>query len=208
VYSRRITAKGIENWSDMVAGAAVSTITNWIARRRMDEVIPPPKEADQPNVDPAPSYRLALHSLFREKNTRQKFADMGAEIIFVSVGHLRPDPNVDPDAPLDTDPTGRDKIHEQLIDTWKAAQEALAQDELAEAQGYARLLKETARAESLAEMIRKVTVGLDQESAQRVAEHMTRVTGTGPSSEIERLLMLYYMAGDNFDRLLPTPTQK
>jgi hypothetical protein len=205
-YSRRVTAKGNEAWADMVTASAVSTITNWIARRRMDELIPPPKEADQPEAEPATPYRHALHSLFREKNTRQKFADMGAEVIFVSVGYLRPDPNVDPDAPPDADPTGRDKIHEQLIDTWKAAQEALAKDELADAQGYARLLKETARAESLAEMIRKVTVGLDQESAQRVAEHMARVTGTGPSSEIERLLMLHYMAGDNFDRLLTSPT--
>ena len=125
-YSRKVTAKGLEVWADMVAGAVRGTISDWIAHRRMDELIAPPRDGNQPEAAAPPPYRQALHELFRHKNTRQKFAEMGAEIIWVSVGHLRPDPDVDPELDPEADATGRDKIHAQLIDTWKSTHAAQA----------------------------------------------------------------------------------
>ncbi len=164
-YNRKVSAKGLEDWPDMVAGAVKSAITGWIARRRMDELIPPPPDGQAPASAPPP-YRHALHELFQQKATRQRFAEMGAEVVWVSVGHLRPDPDVDPDLAPGEDPTGRDMIHQQLIDTWKSTHVARAQDELADARGYARWLNDTARAQAECDLILALTNGLREARAE------------------------------------------
>lgn len=161
-YNRKVSPRGLEEWPDMVLGAVKSTLTNWIARRRMDELIPPPRDGQEPESPAPPPYRQALHDLFQSKDTRQKFADMGAEIIWVSVGHLRPDPDVDPDLKGDGDPTGHDKIHQQLIDTWKSVHAARDMDELADARAYARWLNDTARAQAECDLILALTTDLGQ----------------------------------------------
>jgi hypothetical protein len=66
------------------------------------------------------------------------------------------DPEMDPDA----DATGRDKIHAQLIDTWKSTHAAQAQDEITDARAYARWLNDTVRAEAEVELIMALTKGL------------------------------------------------
>lgn len=199
-YSRKVSAKGLENWADMVTGACRGTIADWIARRRMDELIPPPRDGNQPEPPAATPYRQALHDLFQQKGARQKFADMGAEIIWVSVGHIRPDPDVDPDLKPEADPTGRDRIHHQLIDTWKSTHAALAQDEIVDARAYARWLNDTARAEAESELILALTRGLrearqeglivDDVLADRLVEYVAgdrRRAGDGEA--LQRLLV-------------------
>jgi hypothetical protein len=139
--------------------------------------------------------------LFLTKGNRAKFANMGAEIIWVSVGHIRPDPDVDPDMKADGDPTGRDKIHRQLIDTWRASHAARAQDEIADAHAYARWLSDTARAEAECELILALTKGLrearadglpmDDVLAERLVEYVAgerRKTGEGVGGQLQRLL--------------------
>lgn len=158
-YNRRVTDKGLQPWADTVTGAVVSVITAWIGRRTMDDLIPPPKEND-PDETSGASYREALHHLFTERATRQRFTDLGAEVVWVSVGHLRPDPDVDPDLQPDADATGRDKIHEQFIETWKSRHVAAARHELAEAQGYAQYLQDSTRSQMQAELISGLTSGL------------------------------------------------
>ena len=165
-YSRKVSGNGLEVWSEMVTGAARGTVADWIARHRMDEVIPPPRDGNQPEPPAVIPYRQALHALFQDKHTRKKFADMGAEIIWVSVGHIRPDPDVDPDLRAEADPTGRDKIHLQLIDTWKSTHKADANDVLVDAKAYARWLTDTTRADAEAELILALTRGLRQARAE------------------------------------------
>jgi hypothetical protein len=164
-YSRKVNAKGLEVWADMVTGSARGTIGDWIGRHRMDELVPPPRDGNQPEPAAPPPYRQALHALFNDKANRQKFAEMGAEVIWVSVGHLRPDPDVDPELAVDRDVTGRDKIHAQLIDTWKSSHAARAHDELTDARAYARWLSDTARAEAESELILALTSGLNEARA-------------------------------------------
>jgi len=198
-YSRKVTANGLEQWPDMVTGAVRGTIADWIARHRMDELIPPPRDGNQPENPPAP-YRKALHDLFNTKGSRAKFANLGAEVIWVSVGHIRPDPDVDPDLKPDADPTGRDKIHRQLIETWKATHAARAQDEIADARAYARWLNDTARAEAECELILALTRGLrearaeglpmDDVLAERLVEYVAgeRRPGGEGAGQLQRLL--------------------
>ncbi len=159
---RKVGEKGLDAWADAVTGAVVGTISGWLARRQMDELIPPPPDLEHPDAEPMPPYRKKLHNLFKEPATRQKFADMGAEIIWVSVGHLRPDPNVDPDLPVREDPAGRDKIHAQLIDTWRSTHEAMAREEITSARGYAKWLEDTARAQVQADLILGITTGMTE----------------------------------------------
>ena len=163
-YDRKVTDDGLEPWADTVMGAVVGAIAAWIGRRTMDELIPPPKETD-PDEASASSYREALHHLFTERATRQRFTDLGAEVVWVSVGHLRPDPDVDPDLQAGADATGHDKIHEQFIETWKSRHVAAARHELAEAQGYAQYLQDSTRSQMQAELISGLTSGL-REAAQ------------------------------------------
>jgi hypothetical protein len=168
-YNRKVSARGLDDWPDMVAGAVKGTITGWIAQHRMDELVPPPADGLQPEPSAAPPFRQALHNLFQARETRQKFADMGADIIWVSVGHVRPDPDVDPDLEPGADATGRDKIHQQFIDTWKAKHAAFAQDELADARGYARWLNDTAHAQAEADLILALTTGLREARSEGLA---------------------------------------
>jgi hypothetical protein len=164
-YSRKMTANGLEAWPDMVMGAVRGTIADWISRRRMDELIPPPRDGNSPEPPPNAPYRQALHDLFHSKQNRQRFADMGAEVIWVSVGHIRPDPDIDPDLKA-ADATGRDKIHAQLIETWKSAHAAEAQDHLADARAYARWMNDTARAQAESDLILALTRGLREARAE------------------------------------------
>ncbi len=187
VYSRKVTAKGLENWADMVTGAVRGTIGDWIAHRRMDELIAPPRDGDEPEAAAPQPYRQTLHELFKHKDTRRKFSEMGAEIIWVSVGHIRPDPDVDPELDPDADATGRDKIHAQLIDTWKSAHEAQAHDEISDARGYARWLNDTARAEAEVKLILALTKGLREARADGL-----------PVDDVLANRLIEYVSGERF----------
>ncbi|MCC7359895.1 MAG: hypothetical protein IT317_10480 [Anaerolineales bacterium] len=217
-YSRKVSGSGLEVWSEMVTGAVRGTVADWISRHRMDELIPPPRDGNQPEPPPAIPYRQALHALFQDKHSRKKFADMGAEIIWVSVGHIRPDPDVDPDLKSEADPTGRDKIHQQLIETWKSTHKALAQDELADAKAYARWLSDTARSEAETELILALTKGLrearaeglpvDDVLADRIIEYVAGVRRRSPDREqLQRFLTMVGLLESGYpgDPAAPAP---
>jgi regulator of protease activity HflC (stomatin/prohibitin superfamily) len=199
-YKRKVTANGLENWADTVAGAARGTITGWVAERHMNDLIPPPRMGEQAGQPPPPPYRQALHERFYQKDTRRKFADMGAEIVWVSVGHLRPDPDVDPDLKPEADPTGRDKIQKQIIDTWRAQQAALASDVITDARAVARAEKERSRAMAEMELVNALTLGLrDARDAghsmpdiltDRLIEYLTGVRLRSEEERLEHLQSL------------------
>jgi regulator of protease activity HflC (stomatin/prohibitin superfamily) len=213
-YKRKVNAKGLENWAEMVAGAAKSTITGWVAERHMNELIPPPRMGEAAATALPPPYRQALHERFYQKDTRRKFADMGAEIVWVSVGHLRPDPDVDPDLKLEADPTGRDKIQKQIIDTWRAQQAALASDLLTDSRAHARAEKERSRTMAELELIISLTSGLrDARDAgnpmsdvltNRLLEYVTGVRLRTDEERLEHLLTLQgFLRGDVAEGALP-----
>lgn len=196
-YNRKVGERGIDNWTDMVTGSVVGTITSWIGKRRMDELIPPPAQPEEMNgEDEAPrvSYRQALHLLFQQGDTRRKFAEMGAEVLWVSVGHLRPDPDVDPEAGTSDDAQGRDRIHGQMVETWKSASQALMLEEEADTKGYAEWLADTARVQAQVEMIQTLTRGIRQAHDEGVpiadlitARGMEYLGSLGDTAALQRL---------------------
>lgn len=161
-YNRTVSDKGLNVWADMVSGTAVSTITGWISKRLMNELIAPPVNIEDVGSEEAAqrNYRQSLHLLFQQGDARKRFADMGAEVLWVSVGHLRPDPNIDPDVANPEDAQGRDRIHGQMVETWKSQSQALILEEEADVQGYAEWLNDTARVQAQVEMIQTITRGL------------------------------------------------
>ena len=165
-YNRKVSDRGLENWADMVTGSVVGTITNWISRRRMDDLIPPPNQPEEigggDDAQPPANYRQSLHLLFQEGGTRRRFEEMGAELLWVSVGHLRADPDVDPEAGSADEAQGRDRIHGQMIDTWRSASQANIAEDEADTAGYSEWLSETARVQAQVEMIKTLTRGLRQ----------------------------------------------
>ena len=213
-YKRKVNAKGLENWADMVAGAARSTITSWVAERHMNELIPPPRMGEAAGAAGPPPYRQALHERFHQKDTKRKFADMGAEIVWVSVGHLRPDPDVDPDLKADADPTGRDKIHKQIIDTWRAQQAALASDVLVEARAHARAERERSHTMAELDLIVTLTSGLREARdagnpmsdvlTNRLIEQVTGIRLRSDEERFERLLAIQgFLNGEMAEGALP-----
>ncbi len=196
-YNRKVGERGIDNWTDMVTGSVVGTITSWIGKRRMDELIPPPAQPEEVGGEdetPRVSYRQSLHLLFQQGDTRRRFAEMGAEVLWVSVGHLRPDPNVDPEAGTPDDAQGRDRIHGQMVETWKSASQALMLEEEADTKGYAEWLADTARVQAQVEMIQTLTRGLRQAHDEGVpiadlitARGMEYLGSLGDTAALQRL---------------------
>jgi hypothetical protein len=175
-YNRKVTERGQNDWADAVAGSVQGMITGWIQRRMMDELVPPPSEPTRPESETLPPpYRASLHRHLTDQRARQRLAEMGAELLWVSIGYLRPDPDVDPGQPADGDPTGRDKVHQQLIDTWKTRHEAQMKESLADAQALANSLSEKARVETECALILALTHDLraTQESGLPLDQALT-----------------------------------
>jgi hypothetical protein len=139
-----------ETWEAAVSRHVVRMIGRWIANQLMDDLIPPPDK------DETAPYRRLLHNHFLLRETRALFAAMGAEIIWTSIGHLHPEPSITADLP------GGGNVLGQIIDTWKSKHVALAQDEIAEAESYARKLESLAVVQARAQMLMNIVEILRQ----------------------------------------------
>lgn len=140
----------LESWEAVVCREVVRMVGRWIASQVMDDLIPPP---DREETAP---YRRLLHNHFLHRTARTQFADMGAEVVWTSIGHLRPDPSITADLPGGGDVLG------QIIDTWKSKHVALAQDEMSEAESYARKLESLAAVQARAQMLMNIVEILRQ----------------------------------------------
>jgi hypothetical protein len=138
-----------ESWEAGVCRQVVRMVGRWIANQSMDDLIPPP---DREETAP---YRRLLNNYLLHREARALFAGMGAEITWTSIGHLRPDPGITADLP------GGDVLG-QIIDTWKSKHVALAQDEMAEAESYARKLESLAVVQARAQMLMNIVEILRQ----------------------------------------------
>ena len=139
-----------ESWEAAVCRQVERMVGGWVAKQSMDDLIPPPDREE------TASYRRFLNNYFLHREARAQFAAMGVEITWTSIGHLRPDPSLSADLPGGGDVLG------QIVDTWKSKHVALAQDEMAEAESYARKLESLAVVQARAQMLMNIVEILRQ----------------------------------------------
>lgn len=166
---RKVGKKGLDDWADTVMSALTGRIVSWIARHPMHDIIPPPRMPTtaqgvfEDEADRQAAFRRTLHAILAGPETRDALARLGAELNYVNIGHVRPDKNINLEAP--PTPTDPDGIHRQMIATWKAEQESRVTQELSEAQGHARANYDTAYARSQRELVNALATSLTE--AQR-----------------------------------------
>ena len=128
VYDRSVGKEGGPgDWADAVMGAIGGEIRKWVATQHLDRMTAPPDE------DP----RNAIRKILFGGEFRKKLKHMGAELVWVNIGHL------------DTPP----KVDEQRIDNWQSFWQS--QEVVTDAHGEALRIdyEQLGRSEGQAEML-------------------------------------------------------
>ncbi|MBI2976636.1 MAG: SPFH domain-containing protein [Chloroflexi bacterium] len=133
-YGKTVGHKGPSVWTDGVLKSVTGIIRGYVSRTRLDDLIARP-EADV--RDP----RDKIKAGFEHKETRKRFADMGVDLLWVSLGHIE---------------TPQDVLDER-IRTWQADWQR--QDKVTLAEGTAEKLRlmEYARALARLDFIETIT---------------------------------------------------
>jgi regulator of protease activity HflC (stomatin/prohibitin superfamily) len=136
-YGKTVGVKGASVWTEGVPNAVASTIRNYISRSLLDDLI---TRSESETKDP----RDKIKAMFEHKDTRKKFNDMGVDLLWVSLGHIK----VDADA------------LSERIDAWGAEWKRAAQNTLSEAEAEKLKLMEYAKTMARLELIEKGLKGL------------------------------------------------
>lgn len=133
-YNKTVGSSGPAPWADSVAGAIAGQIRSMIAQRRLDNLIA------ARDGDP----RAEMLAEFSTSKTRQKYADMGAEVLWVSLGHF--------ETPAE--------VSAQRIRTWQADWQRLAKVTEAEGQAERVRLEEQMRGEEVTDLLNAIENGI------------------------------------------------
>lgn len=150
VYDRAVNNKGeLSDWANGVIGAISGRVSGWVASQRLDRLTAPTEE------DPRAAIRKTLHA----KEVRGQLKNMGAEPIWVNIGHL--------DTP--------DEVDSQRAATWQAFWQS--QDNVTRAQGEALRVayEELGRAEGQADMLQAIASALEDTPPDLLNERITEL---------------------------------
>lgn len=141
-YGKTVSGKGPSAWTESVPNAAVGNIRNYIGRTLLDDLVArPPGESKDP--------REKIKALFDHKDMRRRFHDMGVELLWVSLGHIK---------------TPHDVVTQRLL-VWGAEWERQSHVTVSEAEAHKLRLMEYAKAMARVEMIENMVNGLPAEVA-------------------------------------------
>jgi hypothetical protein len=165
-YNLAVDEKGLEAWKTAVSRAIVGGITDYINAHDID-ALTAPREAGQ---DPRRELR---YSLFHGP-TRTALRNLGAELIYVDVGHFAIDSEL---------------VDEQRTETWAA--DWLGNAQVVKAYGEAKRLvyQELGRAEAQAELIMAIANALENAdmNGNNAVESVRTVLLTHTSQLLETL---------------------
>ena len=136
-YGKTVGPKGPSVWSESVPNSVVGNIRGYITRTPLDDLIARPEGETK---DP----REKIKAMFEHKDTRKRFNDMGVDLLWVSLGHIK---------------TPQDVIDER-VDAWGATWERQTRVTLAEGQAHKLRLMEYAKALARLDFIENITRGL------------------------------------------------
>ncbi len=136
-YGKSVGVKGPLPWTDRVPMMVATNIRNYISRTRLDDLI---ARREGESKDP----REKIKAMFEHKDTRKRFNDLGVDLLWVSLGHLK---------------TPRDVLDERIA-AWQAEWERQRETTLSEAEAHRLRLTEFAKAMARLELVENSLKGL------------------------------------------------
>jgi len=136
-YGKTVGPKGPSVWTNSAPGMVAGIIRSHLSRMTLDEITA--KRAGDAS-DP----REKIKQTFEHKDTRKRFASLGVDLLWVSLGHI--------ETPAE--------VLEQRIQTWEAKWESESRVTLAEGEAEKLRAMELAKAKARLEIIEKITGGL------------------------------------------------
>ena len=155
-YNLSVEAKGLESWHEAVKRMAVGGITEYINSHTIDHLTAPFQNGQDP--------RGTLHDELFSPASAARFKNLGAELLWVDVGHID---------------IVNEEVDKTRLDLWAA--DWIGDADVARAYGDAKRLayQELGRAEAQAEIIIGITQSLEQvelsEDPQDPAETMKKM---------------------------------
>lgn len=149
-YDRSVQKNSqLKDWGDGVLGAITGQIGGWVAHQRLDRLTAPTEEEP----------RVAIRKEFQTTKARSKLKDMGAELIWVNIGHL--------DTPKEID--------DQRAETWQSFWQR--QDTVTLAQGRAMgvAYEELGRSEGQADMLQAIASALESAPPEMLDERLAEM---------------------------------
>jgi regulator of protease activity HflC (stomatin/prohibitin superfamily) len=145
-YGKTVSLRGTSAWTDGAINSVTGAIRGYISRVTLDELVsrdgtpgsvaPDAAGAQKKPLDPRDKIKADLNS----DASYVRFADMGIELLWVSLGHLE---------------TPKDVI-DQRIEAWEAEWQGEEQVKLAQGEAYKMRAMEYARAAARLEFIEKI----------------------------------------------------
>ncbi len=136
-YGKTVGVEGPSVWPDGVPESVTKIIRDTISRTLLDDLVARPEGEER---DP----REKIKALFDHKDTRRGFAEMGVDLLWVSLGHIE---------------TPQDVI-DQRIRTWQAGWQQQDRVTMAEGEAHKLRLMEYARSLARLDFIEQITAGL------------------------------------------------
>lgn len=131
-YGKTVGVKGASVWSEGVPNAVAGNIRSYISRSLLDDLV---SRSDTESKDP----RDKIKAVFEHKDTRKRFSDMGVDLLWVSLGHIKTDSDV---------------LTERIY-AWGAEWDRAAQNTLSQAEAEKLKLMEYAKTMARLELIEK-----------------------------------------------------
>lgn len=137
-YNRSVTAEGLTGWHDSVKGIIVGSITEYIAKHKLDQITAP----RYVEGDPRKEIGVQLQTVA----VRDKLKDVGAQLLWCDIGHFE---------------VNNKAVSEQRVDTWKAGW--IGNAKVTRAYGDAQRIayQEIGRAEAQAEVLMSIVHAFD-----------------------------------------------
>jgi len=151
-YNRAVTAHGLTSWADTVRIFFEGEIQSYIRKRQLDQVTSPRTAGADP--------RDEIHSLYETAEFRNRFRNIGAELLWYGIGHL------DVENPL---------VNDQRVETWQAGWRGDAEVITAYSDALKKVYKEQGRAEAQAEILLAIIQALRDAGIQHGQPDMQKV---------------------------------
>ena len=145
-YGKTVRVEAPSVWSEGVPEKVTVIIRDTISRTLLDDLV---ARAEGEERDP----REKIKAMFDHKDTRRVFAEMGVDLLWVSLGHIE---------------TPQDAI-DQRIRTWQAGWQQQDRVTMAEGEAHKLRLMEYARSLARLDFIEQITAGLPLDVSDKPA---------------------------------------
>jgi regulator of protease activity HflC (stomatin/prohibitin superfamily) len=143
VYNRNMSEAGLGEWHTAVNSVVESLIADYIRQNLVDHLTAPILEGEDP--------RGEIHRRFLSESGSARFAEKGAELLWIDIGHFE---------------TPEKQVAEQRVNTWQARWRGNANVIRAYGESQRLAYEEIGRAEAQAEMLMSIVHGLEDVAAR------------------------------------------